>query len=170
MPKTKHTELDDELLHLLDGGKLEGKIGIALQFVTVTPDGMPHSALLSVGEVLALGPRHLRLALWASSVTTGNLRSSPKALLTVVVAGVYYSIELDTGAPSPEGTVLPENLAVFEGEVRSIYRDEVGYADLLGGITFRLVDPASVLARWERTVTALRGVAHGDTARQGGSR
>lgn len=163
MAKVSEPQLDERLLRLLDGRDLDTKVGLAMQLTTVDPTGMPHSALLSVGEVVAVAPRLLRLATWGSSATTNNMRRTGDALLTVVLDGACYGIEFavteQTGSGSPvEETALP-GLAVFAADVRCVHRDEVTYAQLLSGIEFRLVDPEPVLVRWRNTVDALREFA-----------
>src|SRR5205823_10544907 len=74
MSRSLGNQLPGPLLSLLDGRDLGAKTGGALLLASVDPRGHPHFALLSVGEVLARGPSALRLALYAESSTTGNLR------------------------------------------------------------------------------------------------
>jgi hypothetical protein len=155
MGKTRSTVLDDHALQLLDGHDLEGKVGIALELVTVAEHGVPHAALLSAGEVLAFGRDRVRLALWPTSQTTANLRSRPSALLTFVAAGGFYGIELSV--QRYDGAELPE-LAFFDADVAAVDRDEVPYAQVTTGVSFTLPEADAVLQRWARTVAALREV------------
>ena len=159
MSKTTDQQLDERLLWLLAGDDLESKVGAALQLITVGPDGRPHTALLSVGEVVAVTPQLVRFATWSSSTTTSNLRRNPRALLTAVVDGTYYSVQLSASpyaAPMSGST----GLALFAAGVRSVQRDDVGYAQVLSGITYRLHDPESVLARWRSAVELLLHTDH----------
>lgn len=143
------------LLSLLDGEHLEGKIGETLLLLTVTEEGFPHTALLSVGEVYAPTPGELRLALWRTSRSTANLARTGRATLVAFVPPAAYYVELEaTARPDiamPEGT-----FARFTARPRTILEDVVGYAELQSGVRFRLPKEEKVLARWRAQVRALR--------------
>lgn len=47
-------ELPDELYELLDGRELITKQHEAMILMTVTEEGWPHTAMISVGEIVAL--------------------------------------------------------------------------------------------------------------------
>ena len=49
-----------------------------------------------------------------------------------------------------------EHLALFAAEVDGVRLHRASYADVLAGLTYRLHDTASVLARWKRQIDALR--------------
>lgn len=147
--------LPQALLQLLDGDGLAGKIGATLLLITVAEEGWPHVALLSVGEAVAMSPASLALALWPETRTTANLSHTGKATLFLVHDGAAYTIKIAArrlddleidGAP----------LACFAAEVRSVATDVADYAELTGGVNFRLHDPAGVVPRWEKTVEAMR--------------
>ncbi len=104
--------------------------------------------------MLALDDRTVRLALWPGSRTTGNLTRSGRGVLAFVHAGGAYSARLETCRAADLGP--PAGLAVFEGRVAAVRRDEVAYAHLRSGITFDLPDPAAVVARWRATIEELR--------------
>ena len=57
-------ELDAELMEWLSGTNLEHKQHEAMQLLTVSEDQWPHQAMISMGEVIAINPHQLRLALW----------------------------------------------------------------------------------------------------------
>jgi len=116
--------------------------------------GWPRVALLSLGEVLALNPATVRLALWPHSHSVSNLRASGRAALAWVQDGGAYTAQLYLR----EGPTLPgpPARAVFEGRVVGGRRDEVPYARLTSGITFELVEPAQVMAGWQATLDAMR--------------
>jgi hypothetical protein len=161
MARSRHDHLDDRVLELLDGTELAGKVGHTFELVTVDEDGSPHAALLSVGEVLAIDERSLRLALWSTSTTTENLHRDGHGLLTLVTDDAFYAVTILT---RPTGTLVVDGkpLACFEATVGVSHRDEVGYAEVTNGITFRLHDPAAVTDRWWRTIDALREPAADD--------
>jgi len=143
------------LLRMLDGEALENLSHEAFELVTVAPDGGPHVALLSVGEVLATGPSELRLALWESSRTTANLRRTGRALLTLVHDGAYLKLRLEvepTGSAGSGGRPL----AAFRARVAELVEDRVPYAELTRGIGFDLNEPGPVLRRWREVLDELR--------------
>lgn len=154
MPKVRDLVLDQYVLSLLDGTRLEAKADMAMQLISVGSDDVPRIALVSVGEVVALDEGHLRLALWESSETTANVRRRKTALLSLVAGNSHYAIELSV-MPATGALEVP-GLVVFDAEVVHADRDSAAYAEVTGGIAFRLFNPAPVLARWERTVEVLR--------------
>src|SRR5437879_3989755 len=92
MSETLPPVLPETLHRLLDGSDLDGKVGETMELLTVGPEGWPHVALLSAGEVLAATPEEIRLALWPSSQTTANLRRTGQATLTFIQQeGAYYA-------------------------------------------------------------------------------
>ena len=108
-----------------------------------TPRGIQfapcHFALLSTGEVLALGPDVLRFGTYATSSTATNLRERGAFGLCVVDAGEVFYVngrvdELPAVAGHP-------GIARFEARVEDVLedvpRDEEGAAAVLSGITFR---------------------------------
>ncbi len=144
------------IAELLDGTDLAARQGLTLLLVTAEPEGWPHVAMLSVGEIVALDPRVLRIALWLDSTTARNLTRTERALLTLVADGSGYNVrvraqrgaDLDFGA---EG-----KLASFVLRVDEVLEDVAEYATLTSGVRFRLHQPDMVLPRWRRTVDALR--------------
>lgn len=147
--------LPESLLRLLDGERLEQKVGETLLLLTVNEDGYPHTALLSVGEVYAPSPDELRLALWKTSATTENLTRSGKATLLAFVPPAAYYVELET-TTGADLVVGEARYARFTARPRAILEDVVGYATLESGVTFTLPKPERVLARWRAQVAALR--------------
>jgi hypothetical protein len=145
--------LPDRLVEELDGNDLSAGSHRVYELLTVAEDGWPHVALLSVGELLALGPAELRLALWPSSTTTANLARTGEAVLCAVIDGDAHRVRLactSLGALRTEG-----GLAAFSADVRAVRRDAVSYARLTG-FEMSLVKPDLVLPRWEETIRALR--------------
>jgi len=155
MTRELSAELPDVLCRLLDGSDLEGREGETFILLTVSEDGWPHVALLSVGEVLALSPRELRLALWPKSETTANLQRTGLATLATFLDGTAYYVELVI-SPLPRDGPMPGSQAAFSAHVRRALADTVGYADLTSGVRFRLKSRDEVLQHWHRTIQALR--------------
>jgi hypothetical protein len=144
--------LPADVVALLDGNELGARVGLTIELLTVAEDGWPGVALLSVGEVLAMSESEIRLALWPVSRTTANLTRTGQGVLAFVHAGAAYSVRLET----ERGDDLPGPLAAFAGQVAGVRRDEVDYARLTSGITFDLPDAQAVVARWRRTIEALK--------------
>ena len=147
--------LGADVVALLDGTDLEAAVGLALELITVDADGWPRVALLSVGEVVAVGDRALALALWPGSRTTANLERSGGALLALVAGGAAHRVALEARRAT-DVLVRGEPRAVFHATVLSAARDEVPYARLQSGITYELAEPTETLGRWRATVAALR--------------
>ncbi len=155
MSRSLGPELPANLAGLLDGHDLARREGLTLLLVTTDPDGWPRVAMLSVGEVLATGPREVRLALWPGSATTANLAHSRRSLLMVVAGAAAYYIRL-VARRGEDITLSRGPRAFFLARVEEVLEDVVGYAEITSGIGFRLKDPAQVLPAWAEAVTALR--------------
>lgn len=112
--------------------------------------------MVSVGELLAVDERRLKLALWPSSTATANLTRTGKATLTLVHEGIGYALRC-LSERGPDLEVEPGGpLAYFELRVEDILEDVVSYAALTSGVAFKLNEPEKVLPRWKATVAALR--------------
>ena len=155
MSRLAAQSLPESLSRLLDGSELERKVGTVLELVTLDEHGWPHVALLSVGEVLAVSPSELRLALWASSGTSANLRRTGRGLLAVVHDGAYLKVRF-SAEPLPAIAAGERTLTAFAAQVAEVDADRVGYATLTGGIGFELDEPGPVLERWRDVVEDLR--------------
>jgi hypothetical protein len=147
-------DLPGAVVGLLDGADLDARVGLAIELITVDVDGWPRVALVSAGEVLAMGPATVALALWPGSRTTANLERAGRALLAFVDGGAAWRIALD--ARRVADVEAPERRAVFAARVADVRRDEVANARLTSGITFELPDRSEVLGRWRSTLTAIR--------------
>lgn len=143
---------------MLDDGENGAGASLAFQLVTVGSDGWPHASMISVGEVVAVDDETLRLALWPRSQAAANCAATRRALLLAVVDGVGYSIAVSLTARSPIPSRDHGSLSTFDARVSEVRADTAPYAQLEGGIRFRLLDPGPVLARWAETRRALLGV------------
>lgn len=146
--------ISPQLYELLDGNRLSAKQQEAMMLLTVSEDGWPHIAMISVGEIVALSPEVLRLGLWPGTATTGNILRTNKATLCVFYAGTafYSRLELTPLEALPEAKHPRQR---FEARVVSSKADTAQYADILGGVQIALHDPPGVIARWEETVADL---------------
>ena len=146
--------LSAEIVEALDGRDLEARIGWTIELLTVDADGWPRVALLSVGEVLAMDDRLLRLALWDGTHATANLTESGRGSLSFVLGAAAYTVRFRSCRVANLESPLR---AVFDATVLGVKRDTVGYATLTSGISFELPDPGSVVTRWRAVIDALRG-------------
>jgi hypothetical protein len=149
-------QLPEAVRCLLDGSDVANREGLTFLLLTTDADSWPQVAMLSVGELVAMDPRTLHVALWLHSGSATNLTQTGKATLVVVQGGNGYYLkvgarrgkDLDLG---PDG-----RLAYFVLDVKDVQEDSTEYATLVSGITFKLKDPAQVVPRWQHTIEALR--------------
>jgi len=155
MPHRMEADIPRPLMQRLDGESLEHKVGDTFLLISVGETGWPHVAMLSVGEVLAISERRLRLALWPGSHTTLNLRRTGLATLMAVVPPTTYYLRLRS-EPLPDIRVGTSQRAVFEAVPTEVLDDSVAYAEVTSGIRFTLADRDRSVADWQATVRALR--------------
>jgi len=156
------TELPGPLQRLLGGADLERASGLTVLLLTVDGAGWPRVAMLSAGEVLATAPRAIRLALWPDSSSAANLARAGRGTLALVEGGAGWYVRCRA---SRDGDLLlpgERRLASFALAVEEVLEDVVPYAELTGGIEFRLTEPDRALAAWRATVAAMRRAAAGD--------
>jgi hypothetical protein len=141
---------------LFSGDDLESREGLTFLVLTTTQEGWPHVAMIGVGEIVAVGPRDLRLALWPNSTATANLTQSGRVTLALVHDGVGYSLRCsaERGPDLPARRTGP--LAFFRLHVVEVFEDVAPYATLNGGIMYRLNDPTTVVPGWRETIADLR--------------
>lgn len=159
MSRSAGSELPAALRERLDGERLEEKVGLTVLLLTIDVDGWPRVAMLSAGEVLAAGPRTVRLALWPGSSSTANLARDGRCTLAMVHAGSGWYVRC-AGIRGPD--LKPRRgraLAFFELTVGEVLEDAVAYARLLDGIRFELPDRQPVLEAWRQAVAAMRAAA-----------
>jgi hypothetical protein len=158
MSRSIGDSLPDTVLSLLDGERLADSEGLTLLLVSLAPDGWPHIAMLSAGEVLATRPREVRLALWPGTSTSDNLERRAQGVLMVVAGGASYYARL--AAHRGTDLLIPAGRrAFFVASVEEVLQDIVGYAEITSGIGFRLKQPEKVVPLWEETVAAMRSAA-----------
>jgi hypothetical protein len=153
--------LPNVLFDLLSGRELAARMGQAILITTTDAAGFPHPALLSFGEVVAVDHRRVRLALYRTSGTSGNLRRNGKLTLCLIGAGMAYYIK--TAAREQQGRLegFPE-LARFEATVEMVLADQAREdlepgARITGGITFDAGRPVEdALQSWQAVVDDLR--------------
>ena len=150
-PSDAGLQLPPALQQYLDGSDLLQKTQ-ALRLATVDAAGWPHAALLSAGEMLAVGPQRLRFALFGQSTTAGNLARDGRGALTLALERGLCELRLQVRRLQPDAGPL----ALYEGTVVEVRLHAAPYADVSHGIVFELHQPESVLPRWQRQLAALR--------------
>lgn len=161
MSRSLGDRLPPALLALLDGEDLPARQELALLLATVDTHGLPHAALLSVGEVLASGPASLRLALYARSTTSANLRHGGGLLLALAHDGLAYYVKASARERAPAAGQAADlrGLAVFDAQVNEVLEDGEAIAAVTSGFAITLTrDAARTLASWERQIAALRAL------------
>lgn len=143
------------IVSLLDGSSLGTKIGVTFQLFTVDDDGWVRVALLSVGELVAVSPTDLQLALWPKSASTGNLIRTARATLALAQGGDAHYIRVRV-RPLMGARGGKSALAYFQASVDDVRLHHVAYARLASWITFELAKPERELARWRETIATLR--------------
>ena len=159
MSRSAGSELPPAILRLLDGADLERAAGLTVLLLTVDQAGWPRVAMLSAGEVLAVAPRQIRLALWPDGTSAANLARAGRATLALVHAGAGWYVRC-TGRHEAD-LRLPgdRRLASFALAVEEVLEDVVPYAELTSGIAFRLAEPGQTLTAWRAVVDAMRAAA-----------
>jgi uncharacterized protein YndB with AHSA1/START domain len=153
----KHTqELPDEVVRQLQGDQLESRAGEAIRLSTVGEDGWPHAAQLSVGEILAVSPTELLVAIWHGSHTADNLRRDGRVTLSLVSGGAL--LEIREKATLKAENLTASKLAVYSVAIERVNEHRSTYADVVSGVTFRLHDEARTLARWREQIAALNAL------------
>lgn len=150
-----NTAIPEKLMALLSGEQLEAKQHEAFILQTVNEDGWPHSAMISVGEVIAIDDFTFRIALWPGTMTTMNLIRSEKAQLVIVHEGLVYYVKLKTKHLSPQNADV-HTRERFTAHIHALKIDEAKYAEIQSGIKVRLYDPNTVIERWQSQIESLK--------------
>ena len=154
MEQSPSQELSTELYELLNGKDLETKQHEALMLMTVTEEEWPHTAMISVGEIIALDSKRVRLAMWSGTTTTRNLIRTEKATLAFVYAGAAHYIKLSLKRlPVLPAAKHPRER--FEADIVAVRSDVAQYADITTGIQIDLKEEEPVLRRWHETLAEL---------------
>jgi Pyridoxamine 5'-phosphate oxidase len=153
------SELPPDLLDRLSGRDLASHASKVIPLLTVDESGWPHVALLSYFEVAARDARHVRIAAFAGSTTSANLRRARKATLAVIDERLACYVKVTATEVAREMRTAGWN-AAFDCEVEQVLVDEADEAREPGayvssGITY--VDPrrAADLARRRLVVDEL---------------
>lgn len=155
-PPKQLTELPAQIVTELDGAHLESRLHEAIRLSTVGEDGWPHAAQLSIGEVLAVSPCELLVAIWPASNTAKNLKRDGRLTLSLVANGGLLEMRSHATPAAEHQTNL--KLAVFRIKIEAINEHRSTYADVTSGVTFRLQDEARTVARWREQIASLKAL------------
>jgi hypothetical protein len=150
------SSLPPELVDYFSGDDLEAKVNQACVLVTLGADGFPHPCLVTAGELVAVGPDLLRVALYTESSATRNLRERGVGTLCHVNRGAAYYVKVEASPVAVTDEAL-RGLAVFTLIPRQVLRDAEEGTRVTSG--FRFADSAGPRARvaaWRAIVAALR--------------
>lgn len=150
---TTSREIPDSVARYLDGTDLLAKTQ-ALRLSTVDPDGWPHAALLSAGDMVMVPSGKIRFALFPKSTVTSNLDREGRLTIALSLDGGICELRLRSRRLPHSTPDVP--LAFFEAEVKTVRQHVAPYATVTGGVEFSLHDSQSVLPRWQRQIAALR--------------
>ena len=139
--------------HYLDGTNLLQKTQ-ALRLSTIDPDGWPHAALLSAGDMLILPSGRLRFVIFPNTTTTANLMRDGRLTVSLALDEGIWDMRLKARRLAHTSPDVP--LAFFEAELESARLHRAPYAAVTSGIIFALHEPDAVLPRWQRQIAALR--------------
>jgi hypothetical protein len=155
-PQTDAHALPLPLISAFDGDHLDEHAHEAIRVSTVGVDGWPHGAQLSVGEVLALDAHTLLMAMWPNSNTAQNMRRDGRLTLSLVHDGALLEIRAHASLVAEQQTAL--GLSVFRVQIEKVDVHRAKYAEVLSGVTFRLYERDSVIARWREQIAMLRNL------------
>ncbi len=152
------TALPPQIARSLGGEAFRRRRRIVLPFLTADPEGFPRAALLTAGEVRALSPGAIAVAVLGASRTALNLIRRRQATLLFLQRNLAASIRLRAGRGrvcrwDPDRTLFP--LAVFRVRVDAASPRE-GKVALMSGAMFGGADAAGLFS--EELFAELAGV------------
>ena len=151
------TGLPAQVVKRLCGEHLEAHASETIRLSTMGEHGWPHAALLSFGEVLAVSPTELLVAIWPGSNTSKNLRRGSRLTLSLVLDGALIDMRATATLAAEHQTSL--DLTVFRVQIEAVKEDRSAYADVISGVTFRLRDQEQTFARWREQIKRLKEFA-----------
>src|SRR5437660_12204739 len=133
----------------------EHQVGLTILVLTELDAGWPHMAMVSVGELIVAPQQRLALALWPTSTCAANLSRTRRATLAAVAGGHAFSLRCEVDDQRPIAAGQDVAMRGFALRITAATEDAAPYADLVGGVTYRLHDVDATLARWRRIRAAL---------------
>ncbi len=133
-------ELPDDLFDALWNEDVSAERGRAILILTADANGWPHPALLSFREVAARDRNTIRVATYAGSTTTRNMRENGKITLAFVDERMTYYVKGAAKEIPAHLAGAPPGLATLDVKITQILRDFAGAdeagAYITSGVTF----------------------------------
>jgi len=157
MSEFLYDRLPEVCITAFNGRELEKKFGDTYLLLTADPDGTPRPCMLSAGEVLSLGDRTIRLALWTGSHTVANLARGARCVICFVAPVTVLYIK---GIPRRLALRPEAGLEYFEIRVERVDSDVHVGMPVTQGIRFTSeAEPKdSVIKAWQKILNELREV------------
>ena len=163
MSRSVGNELPEELFAALRGDDPQANAGKAIAVASVDGQNFAHPAILSYTEVAAVDRRNIRLAVYSSSRTAGNLRENGRMTVAVIDRYMVYYIKGNTREIRPALESAPA-VAAWNMTVEEVLEDmptademEMG-TYLTSGITFSTAREAEYMAGEERILRELLSI------------
>ncbi|MBO0997330.1 pyridoxamine 5'-phosphate oxidase family protein [Bacillus sp. SD075] len=147
-------EMPVEVFDLLNGKELADKQHEAMMLLTVSEEGWPHNAMISVGEIVAISRKELRICLWPDTSTTANVIRTQKATLVLFWKGKAQYIRLSLGRLKELPNAQYQRVR-FHAKIVEARKDIAKYAEITSGIKIDLKNPKEIVERWRDTVDDL---------------
>jgi hypothetical protein len=147
-------EMPVEVFDLLNGKELVDKQQEAMMLLTVSEEGWPHTAMISVGEIVAISRYELRIGLWPDTSTTANVIRTHKATLVLFWKGKAHYIRLSLERLKELPNIQYKRVR-FHAQIVEAREDMAKYAEIASGIKIDLKKPKEVVERWSETIEDL---------------
>ncbi|CAH0186047.1 pyridoxamine 5'-phosphate oxidase family protein [Peribacillus sp. NPDC101481] len=144
-------EMPEEIFDLLNGKELVDKQHEAMMLLTISEEGWPHTAMISVGEIVAVSRKELRIGLWPDTSTTANVIRTHKATLVLFWKGKAQYIRLSLERLKELPYVQYKRVR-FHAQIVEAREDMAKYAEIRSGIKIDLKNPKEVVERWSETI------------------
>jgi hypothetical protein len=147
-------EMPEEIFDLLNGKELVDKQHEAMMLLTISEEGWPHTAMISVGEIVAVSRKELRIGLWPDTSTTANVIRTHKATLVLFWKGKAHYIRLSLERLKELPNIQYKRVR-FHAQIVEAREDMAKYAEIRSGIKIDLKNPKEVVERWSETIEDL---------------
>ncbi len=150
MTRLVGSQLPPDLVRRFSAETLERYAQNVVPIITEGEDGWPHPAMLSHFEIVARDAQNLRLATYADSRTTGNMRRTGKLTIVVLDAAMAYYIKGTVEELLPSMKSAPHN-ALLNVHVEQVLADHAdvereGEPTIASGMTYSDPNLAAKLA------------------------
>jgi hypothetical protein len=110
--------------------------------------------MISVGEIVAISRKELRIGLWPDTSTTANVIRTHKATLVLFWKGKAHYIRLSLERLKELPNIQYKRVR-FHAQIVEAREDMAKYAEIRSGIKIDLKNPKEVVERWSVTIEDL---------------